>query len=400
MSAPRAVYIAFEAFPRPKGASTHIAAMLQTLVRCEGPVLLLCCGHSDMPAVQQEGEIAIRRHKWYHPNMLRRAVDFGEFVRSTLDGLPAVPALGVFRDPWSGVPALHSGRCAAHVFEVNGLPTWELPYLYPAFRQQGALRAKVEDLERCCLDRADALLTVSTVTRDALLARGVANARITVVPNAAAECFFQAPGDAASPIRELESGRWFGYVGSLHAWQGVELLLAAWARLAGDWPEVRLLVLHNNSRVPLKQLRKHVRRLGLESRVLLHPPLPPESVAALLPRLDFTCAPLLETLRNTVQGCCPIKIVESMAAGVPVLAADLRVTRELIVSGEDGLLVAPGQTRAWTAALHQLLSDRTLRARLAAGASQTARARFTSDLTGAKLAQVLGQAKARGRNEP
>jgi glycosyltransferase involved in cell wall biosynthesis len=397
MLAARAVYIAFEAFPRPKGASTHIAAMVCTLAGGEGPVLLLCCGHGDMPAVQQEGLITIRRHKLYHPNMLRRAVDFGAFVRAELARLREPPMICVFRDPWSGVPALEAGLPSAYVFEVNGLPSWELGYLYPAVHRNAALRAKIEDLEQYCLDRADALITVSAVTREALARRHVPPERVRVVPNAAADVFFSRPAAAEPPITELASGRWFGYVGSLHPWQGVDVLLSAWARIAADWPEVHLLILHNNSRLPLKPLRKRVRRLGLESRVLLHPPLPPESLAAALPWLEFTCAPLLDTFRNTVQGCCPIKIVESMAAGVPVVASDLRVTRELITATSDGWLVPASEPRAWSAALHRLLADRELRAALAVGATETARTRFTNDSASAKLVEVFAGAKQRAR---
>ena len=393
--APRAVYVAFEAFPRPKGASTHIAAMVRWLARSEGSVLLLCCGYGEMPALQHEGCITIRRHKFYHPNMLHRAVDFGRFVGAALDNMAERPAICVFRDPWGGLPVLRHDRPAATVFEVNGLPSWELPYLYPDFRHSAALRAKIENLEQFCLRRADALVTVSSVTRAALMARGADPGRIAVVPNAADERFFDADATAAPTTDALQSGRWFGYLGSLHPWQGVDLLLAAWARIAPDWPGVRLLVLHNGSRTPLKKLRKLVRRLGLEGQVLLHEPIRHELLPPLVKRLEFTCAPLLETYRNTVQGCCPIKIVESMAAGVPVVASDLRVSRELITPEHDGLLVAPGNCREWATALHGLLLDSSRRDRLAAAAMSTARTRFTDEIAYGRLRAALAAAKQR-----
>ena len=105
---PRSVYAAFEVFPRPKGASSHIAAMVTALAEQRGPVWLLCCGFADMPAWQREGGIVIHRHKIHHPNLLRRAVQFGDFVYGRLAGLASPPELCVFRDPWSGWPALSS----------------------------------------------------------------------------------------------------------------------------------------------------------------------------------------------------------------------------------------------------------------------------------------------------
>jgi glycosyltransferase involved in cell wall biosynthesis len=52
-------------------------------------------------------------------------------------------------------------------------------------------------------------------------------------------------------------------------------------------------------------------------------------------------APLRDCSRNVSQGCAPLKVLESMASGVPVLASDLPVVRELMDDGEQGLLAAP-----------------------------------------------------------
>src|SRR5260370_39143001 len=52
--------------------------------------------------------------------------------------------------------------------------------------------------------------------------------------------------------------------------------------------------------------------------------------------------PLTLNDRNVVQGCCPLKILEGMAAGVPVIASDLPVVRELGCDGVHFLLVKPG----------------------------------------------------------
>ena len=55
-------------------------------------------------------------------------------------------------------------------------------------------------------------------------------------------------------------------------------------------------------------------------------------------------------------------IVESMAAGVPVVASDVGGNAELIQDGETGFLVQP-EERAFTVALERLLLDPELRGR-------------------------------------
>jgi len=396
---PRSIYAAFEVFPRPKGASAHIAAVVQALAAQNSPVWLLCCGVGEMPALQREGPVVIWRYKDIHANMLRRALGFGRFVASLLRPLRDRRVLAVFRDPWGGLPILRTLNQAAVVFEVNGLPSWELGYNYPRFRQNFALREKIEDLERVCLTNSDALFTVSDVTRDALIEKGVVASKISIVPNCAGDVFFgnrpaDSDGSATSTdlIGRLDEGRWFGYIGSTHPWQGVEFLVDAWSEVAGEWPDVRLLIVYGRRSPAIRRLRRRIRKLGLTERVVLHPPLVPEQLAAVLPRLEFTCAPLLETARNVVQGCCPIKIVESMAAGTPVLASDLRVTRALIRHDRDGFLVRPGDVRQWALALGRLLRDRDIGKRLGREALSTGHSHFTSEIMSDRLQTVFQSA--------
>jgi len=346
--------------------------------------------------LQREGSIVIWRYKEAEANMLRRALGFGRFVASRLLSLRSRPGLALFRDPWGGRPMLRVLGSHGTVFEVNGLPSWELPYRYPRFGRSPALREKIKDLERFCLDSAGAVFTVSNVTREALIQQGVTPSRISVVPNCASEVFFESEPfeppvlcDSFDLLDRLKGGRWFGYIGSLHPWQGVELLVDAWAQIEAEWPEVSFLIVCGRRTPAIRRLKKQIRKRGLTDRVLLHPAISAERLAAVLSRLEFTCAPLLETARNVVQGCCPIKIVESMAAGTPALASDLRVTRDLIQHDVDGLLVRPGEVRDWALALRRLLKDRALRRRLGRGASHTAQTRFTSRVMFDRLQTVF-----------
>ncbi len=383
-NSPRSLYVAFEAFPRPKGASTHMASMVQALSRDFGPVLLLCLGYGDMPAFQVEGDIAIQRFKAYHPNLLKRAVAFGAFVSDVLHGTAGSLELVVFRDPWSGLPALDAGRGVPALFEVNGLPSWELGYTYPSFRANLALRTKIRDMERLCLRRANGILTVSPVTGEALRRLEPSCAPISVVPNT----FHPSFGSAQEP-RRLQERAEIGYVGSLHPWQGVEMAVDAFAQVADACPDVRLRIITAGRKETRKAIRKRIRKRGLVDRVRLEPALAPEALATVVRGFAFTLAPLLETPRNVVQGCCPIKVIESMAAGVPVVASDLQVTRDLITHGEDGWLVEPGKPRALAQAMWTLLQQPRLREELGRRAAARARHRHGRETIHRRLREVF-----------
>ncbi|QOY87684.1 glycosyltransferase family 4 protein [Paludibaculum fermentans] len=382
----KTLYIAFDIFPRAKGSSSHIASMVTALERTFGAVELICLGTPEMPAYQREGGIEIYRFRKLHRDLLARATAFAQFVAQRVHSLRGSLTLSVFRDPWGGYPLLRATPGCPVIFEVNALPTWELGYSRPALAANAALRAKLGDMERRCLREAARVLCVSSVTRDALAGLGVHRAKIDVIPNEARDLFFAPPG-GPSPIPALDSGKWFAYIGSLQSWQGVEAIIDAFALAAPDCEDSRMLILHSGQARLARPVERAIARRQLGGRILLHPPLDPEGVAGVLQRVRFTVVPLADTPRNTVQGCCPVKMIESMAAAAPVIASDLAVCREWLQDGTEGLLAAPGGTRDWALAIRRLMRDEPLRRSLSQGARRRAEACFAPPVIQRQLEQ-------------
>jgi glycosyltransferase involved in cell wall biosynthesis len=72
-------------------------------------------------------------------------------------------------------------------------------------------------------------------------------------------------------------------------------------------------------------------------------------------------------------------ILESMAAGVPVVATDIPGNREVVKAGNTGILVASGSVTELVAALEQLLSYPSLRQALSARAKRYAKETYNFD---------------------
>ena len=70
-------------------------------------------------------------------------------------------------------------------------------------------------------------------------------------------------------------------------------------------------------------------------------------------------------------------LAEAMAHGRPVVASAVGGLRDLVVDGETGLVVPPGDVAALRAALERLLADPELRRRLGAAARERARTRLS-----------------------
>jgi glycosyltransferase involved in cell wall biosynthesis len=140
------------------------------------------------------------------------------------------------------------------------------------------------------------------------------------------------------------------YFGALQPWQGVDTALRALVRLPVD-----LVICASVHQRRAKPYRKLAERLGIDDRVHWHFALPEHELAPFKQHALLSVAPLKDCSRNVVQGCAPLKILESMAAGVPVVASDLPATRELITDRVHGRLVAPDRPGELARAIRVLL---------------------------------------------
>ena len=367
LRAPEAIYAAFDRFPTRKGASTHIARFAPALFRHAGGGLLYVLGDETMPARQLEGDVEIVRFHREIPNFLERAMAYQAQLARVVAAARGSLRIAHFRDPWSGPPLLAPDRDWATVFEVNALPSIELPSAFPAISPQTL--AKIRATELWCLSECDAVVTPSHTTASMLERLGVASSKITVIPNGADPVAPQPrPFDAPE--------RYILYFGAMQPWQGVDTLLRAFARLA-DLDELRLVVCGSARSRDARRLESLAAKLGVAERCVWHWSLDDAELRPWLANAELTVAPLRECARNVEQGCAPLKIVESMAAGVPVVASNLPPVREIMTDRVEGRLVAPDRPADLARALRVLLHCPELRTEMSAAA----RRRVESSLT-------------------
>lgn len=346
----------------------HIAQFARALFDWAGGGLLYVLGGDDLPARQVEGDVEIVRFSTPVDNFLERTVAYGRRLDALLESRPALELAHV-RDPWSGLPLV--GRDLALVYEVNALPSIELPFAYP--RVAPRTIEKIERLERIVLDRADAIVVPAQTIRDLLIRRGVTK-EITVIPNGA---------ELPEPAERIEADDYFLYFGALQEWQGIETLFRAFARLR-DLP-VKLVVCYSHHTRYAKAYVRLAEKLEIASRVVWHSALTAEQLQPWLQHAVASVAPLSDCARNVVQGCSPLKVLESMAAGVAVVASDLPAVRELVTDRVEALLVPPDRPPALARAMRILYEYPDLRRALGA----RGRERIARSLTWSHAARRL-----------
>lgn len=385
MRVTRVLYIAFDIVPSPKGASTHITHFVRGLLAAGYDVQLFTPGDGMLPAEDRyEGAQIIRVPPGLEPsptNFLKRAIAFGDAALAHVASAPAYDVVH-YRSIWGGLQLARERTRYGYktLFEVNGLPSIELKYHYPALRESQLIN-KIREQELATLALSDALVCPSEVTRAFLMSLGVARNRISVIRNGVTPADFIATPLPQGDVPDIL------YAGTLADWQGLELLIAAMPQVLAERP-ARLRIVGRGRSRQRKLLAKRIRKLGLEEHVTLEAAVLHDHVPELLASASICVAPLALNDRNVTQGCCPIKVIEYMAAGRALVATNLPVVRELAREEVDALFFAPGDADDLARQLLVLLRDRALAERLAASASQRARKHLTWHAARKRLLRV------------
>lgn len=380
---PKILYTAFDIVPSPKGASTHILHNLRGLVNSHFDVHLITPNDGLLPAEDTiEGAKVTRILQDLSQNFLARAVHFGTSVMSHLALHPNYDVVH-FRNIWDGFSITQNKNKYKYktLFEVNGLPSIELKYHYPNL--DAKLLLKIKEQELATLHLSDAIICPSHVTRDYIASLGLNKKLVTVIPNGVSPSDF-----SSSPLPTRENRiPILLYIGTLADWQGLDVLIKALPKIL-EQRQVKLQIVGRGRSRQRKMLAKQIRKLGLEEHVLIQPAVPHHEIPQLISKADICVAPLGLNDRNVTQGACPIKVLEYMAAGRPVLASNMPIVRELVREDMDGLLFSPNDPDDLARQTLILLNDFELSQRLASSASQRALTEFTWHEAQKKLAKV------------
>jgi len=177
------------------------------------------------------------------------------------------------------------------------------------------------------------------------------------------------------------------YVGTLARWQGLHTLLEA-AAILGHRSDFHLVVAASTGK-GVARLKRRILSTGLSGRITILGGVDHRTMPSLYARAYLSTAPLARGARNELQGCCPLKIVESMACGTPVVAMNNSVMPEV---GGDAARYAPvGSPRELAGEIHRVMVDRELRRTMSRQGIEWA-ARFTWEASARGTRSALQEA--------
>ncbi|HEX4838488.1 MAG TPA: glycosyltransferase family 4 protein [Solirubrobacteraceae bacterium] len=352
------------------GAATHTSGVINGLVDNGIAVQVLAPERPLGTDRARFSEVPVRRI--LH---LARGLSYSDYSEALLDAARGMRADFVYqRHQLGSYAGLELARRLGVplVLEFNGSEIW-VERNWRSGRL--LLGGELERLELRNLQDASLVVVVSAPLRDYVLDQGVAPERVLVNPNGV-------DVDGLDPYREHSPAEWrrrlglsemptVGFIGTFGLWHGVKLLPA----LIEAVPDARWILIGDG--VLLSEVRDEIQARGLSDRTLLPGVLARPQALELLSCSDVCVSPHVPNPDGTPFFGSPTKLFEYMGLRRAIVASDLDQIGEVVEDGRSGLLCPPGDVEAAADAVRRLLSDESLRERLAENALQRATSEYS-----------------------
>jgi len=259
----------------------------------------------------------------------------------------------------NAIPAWIAGRCFGLplVYEIRAF--WEDAGVDQAtYKKQSAKYELVKYLETWICRRVDHVAVLCEGIRKDLAGRGIDNRKITPVFNGIhPKNFTPCPPDQdLIDTWRLSGKKVVGFIGSFYRYEGLDLLIKAFADIAPGHPDLVLLLVGGGEMQ--ERLKQDVIRYNIGSQVLMPGRIPHHRIKGVYALIDILIYPRYSV--RLTELVTPLKPLEAMAMGKAVIASDIGGHRELISDKKTGMLFTAGDTAALSAAIQALLENEVL----------------------------------------
>ena len=194
--------------------------------------------------------------------------------------------------------------------------------------------------------------------RDDIVARGISEDKVTIIPNAVNYKQFDdtlTSDNILCEQLELCDKQVLGFIGSFYAYEGLSILVQAFPSIIERRPDARLLLVGGGP--DENKLRELVKELDLVESVIFTGRVPHDQVPGYYDLIDILVYPRISMRLTDL--VTPLKPLEAMARGRLVAASDVGGHRELIQDKENGFLFHAGDPASLAETVLTLFEQQT-----------------------------------------
>jgi PEP-CTERM/exosortase A-associated glycosyltransferase len=292
--------------------------------------------------------------------------------------LNAVPAL------WVG----HELRIPV-VYEIRAF--WEDAAVDHGNYSEGSWKYKmVRSIETWVCHKADYIGVLCQGLKDDLITRGIPPERIKIIYNGINADDFKPcePDEEFIKYHNLKGKKVIGFIGSFYRYEGLDLLIDAFAHISTAMPESVLLLVGGGEIE--KDLKEKAKNLGLNERVIFPGRISHDRIPGVYALIDVLVYPRY-SMRLT-ELVTPLKPLEAMAMGKALVASDIGGHRELIRNNETGLLFPSDNKFALAESIEFLLKNHGLREKIERQVIEWVKENHTWDKTTSVYTEMYAKA--------
>lgn len=151
---------------------------------------------------------------------------------------------------------------------------------------------------------------------------------------------------------------YIGYCGTISGNKdGVPILIEAFASITNKFPQLKLVLVGNNSnKAGIKETTDAIEKFNLSDKVIFTGLVEREMMPVILCNAEILVVSKPDNEQNS--GNFPIKIGEYLATGVPVVVTSVGEIPLFIKDGESGYLAVPGSAASFAQKMEEALSNR------------------------------------------
>jgi hypothetical protein len=379
----RVGYISPSTLPSRAANSVHVSLQCEGLAQAGAAVTLYA-----KRSIEREADLmpALREHYGIDPSDIRAVSYYSASSRAMSARIAALALATMNEEGWPDA-IISRNLYASFVLAV----VQRQPLIFETHQLECGIR---KAMQRAIFARP----WVTTLVISQQLAmyleqhHGSQPARVLVLHDAAAEGIQPIP--VAERRRHLvhfvpaSNGSWdavCGYFGHLYQGRGIEII----EQMASERPSV-LFIVYGGTEADVATRRK----ANVLPNLIFGGHIPHPAARKIMLCMDVLLMPYQASVsigvsgHDTARWMSPMKMFEYMASGVPIVASDLPVLREILKDGHNAVLVPPAVPRAWIAAVDRLLLHRAWGLSLGDRAHEEYRANHTWRRRGQRILQA------------